>query len=74
MKNKNIIQQDFDKLLGQIPDKILKSFTKRSIRDAKKLIGEDINISEEELSDISYTIFRAYCIGFALGNITTLKK
>ena len=73
MDKNNIIQRDFDKLLTQIPEKVLKSFTKRSIRDAKDLLGKDFEVTDEEIADISYVIYRAYCIGFALGNINKIR-
>lgn len=65
---------NFESLLEKIPDKVLKSFTKRSIRDAKEFMGEDIPLSNEELSDMAYVIYRAYCVGFALGNVDKLKR
>lgn len=74
MDKNNVMQLDFEKLLAQIPDKVLKSFTKRSIRDAKDLIGNDFEVTNEEIADISYSIYKAYCIGFALGNINKTNK
>lgn len=74
MNKNDLIQLDFEKLLTQIPDKILKSFTKRSIRDARDLVGKDFEITDHEISDISYRIYKAYCIGFVLGNIDKINK
>lgn len=74
MNEINELQKDLEKSLENIPEKFLRSFTKRSIRDARQLIGKDFQIEDGELSEIAYTIYRAYCIGFVVGNIKTVKK
>ena len=70
----NSLQSTLEDLLNNIPDKFLKSFTKRSIRDAKELVGNDFQLDDEELQDIAYSIYKAYCIGFTIGNMNKTHK
>lgn len=59
-----------ERKLSEIPDKIMKSFSKRALRDAEKII----DVNDERFKDIAYSIFRGYCIGFTLGNIDKISK
>jgi hypothetical protein len=63
MDNKMINQNITD----NIPEKLMKSFTKRAIRDAQKIV----DINDPKFNDIAYAIFRGYNLGFSLG---VLKK
>lgn len=67
---KNQLQNHIENKIDNIPDKILKSFTKRAIRDAGKLIDLD----DEKFNDIAYAIFRGYSIGFVMGNIDKISS
>lgn len=50
-------------IIEQIPDKLMKAFTKRAIRDAEKII----DVNDSNFQEISYAIFRGYCVGFSFG-------
>lgn len=58
------VNEKLNEKLSQIPDKILNSFTKRAIRDAEKIIDVD----DDKFEELSYSLYRAYCIGFIFGN------
>lgn len=55
--NKETLKEKFN----SIPDEVLKVFMERSIKDASNL---NKDLTEEELRKLSYSIFRAYCIGY----------
>lgn len=64
------LQNDIKTKLDNIPEKMLKSFTKRAIRDAEKLF----NTNDNKFNDIAYSIYRGYCIGFVMGNIDKISS
>jgi hypothetical protein len=56
-----------EELINGIPEKFVKSFTKRAIRDAEKIL----DINDPKFNDVAYAIFKGYNLGFSLG---ILKK
>lgn len=54
----------FEKKFNELPDELLKSFTKRSIRDTNEIIS---NKNSKLFHKVAYVIYRAYCIGYILG-------
>lgn len=63
-KTSKLINESIKEKLSQIPDKMLESFTKRAIRDAESIM----NANDENIEELTYTLYRAYCIGFVIGH------
>lgn len=59
-----LINESIKEKLSQIPDKMLESFTKRAIRDAESIM----NVNDENVEELIYALYRAYCIGFVIGH------
>ena len=59
------IQKDMANRVNNIPEQFIRSFTKRALNDAEKIVSRD----NEKFDDVAYAIYRGYCIGFVFGNI-----
>ena len=62
----------FNELINNIPESFLKSFYENALDDVNNMFNDD-NYSDDHVK-IAYHLYRAYCVGFTIGNIEKISK
>lgn len=54
-------------IYNTLPETLLESFSRRAMKDAKKVINNSgNNLKEEDLEDVMFVVYRAYILGAVL--------